>query len=523
MTISVAEEHDLLRLVERACQLDPTLPALIFDDGVIVTRERLWAELQSFAGYLETRIAPSERVAVMLGNRTEFMVTWLAVVACRGELVSMNPTAKSHDARHVLQDADVRYVVTDREHSDLFKELQVECPRVEEVLIVGDNEPGGLSAFRGEWSGRRDESASRDVTNVYYTSGTTGLPKGCMVDHEYWLNFIKLVLDAYSIRPNDRMLCCLQFFYNDPPWQLLMSLKARTSLIVMRRFSVSRYWDVVRQFDVTVLFGIASTAVLLLKAPKSEIDHDHRVRLAIQVGIPAALHQELVDRWNVPWVEGYGLTETGLIVAMPVDEAQKMIGSGSIGRPCDGVEIRVVDTEDHDVATGEVAQMIVRAPGLMRGYLNRTEATEEAFRGGWFHTGDLGRVDAEGYLYFGGRTKDIIRRSGENIAAAEVENVLRSHPKVVEAAAVPSPDPMRGEEVKVFVLLGPGESDVSVPAEEIVEFCQSRLARYKVPRFVEYRVGDFERTPSMRVKKQELDRTHDNQDRVWDREKALGW
>lgn len=523
MTTSAPPDHDILRLLERACELDPTLPALIFDDGVVVTRERLWAEVRSFAGYLETRLAPSDRVAVVLGNRSEFMVTWLAVVACRAELVSMNPTVMSHDARHILQDAGVRLVVTDREHGELFEQLQAECESVTEVLVVEDNEPGGLSAYRGEWSGRRGAGAPKDITNVYYTSGTTGPPKGCMVDHEYWLHFTELVLNAYSITPSDRMLCCLQFFYNDPPWQLLMSLKARTSLVVMRRFSVSRYWDVVRQFDVTVLFGIASTAVLLLKAPKTEMDHDHRVRLAVQVGIPAALHQELVDRWNVPWVEGYGLTETGLIVAMPVTDAHKMIGSGSIGRPCDGVEMRVVNAQDDDVATGEIGEMIARAPGLMRGYLNRPEATQEVFRGGWFHTGDLGRFDADGYLYFGGRTKDIIRRNGENIAAAEVENVLRSHPKVVEAAAVPSPDSLRGEEVKIFVLLGPGEDVVSLPPKEIVEFCRERLARYKVPRFVEYRVEDFERTPSMRVKKQELDRTHEDEDRVWDREKALGW
>jgi acyl-CoA synthetase (AMP-forming)/AMP-acid ligase II len=171
----------------------------------------------------------------------------------------------------------------------------------------------------------------------------------------------------------------------------------------------------------------------------------------------------------------------------------------------------------------EIGEMIFQAPGLMRGYLNRPDATQEIFRGGWFHSGDLGRMDERGFLYFQGRTKDIIRRSGENIAAAEVENVLRSHPKVVEAAAVPSPDDLRGEEVKVFVLLAPGESSATVTPMELVGFSESRLARYKVPRFVEYQTEDFERTPSMRVKKQVLDRSHDDESRVWDREKALGW
>jgi crotonobetaine/carnitine-CoA ligase len=132
-------------------------------------------------------------------------------------------------------------------------------------------------------------------------------------------------------------------------------------------------------------------------------------------------------------------------------------------------------------------------------------------------------MDEQGFIYFRGRTKDIIRRSGENIAAAEVENVLRSHPKVLEVAAIPSPDALRGEEVKVYILLTPGENTESVPPTELVKFSESQLARYKVPRFIEYRTEDFERTPSMRVKKQDLDRSHDDRDRVWDRERALGW
>jgi crotonobetaine/carnitine-CoA ligase len=519
----VVEDVDILRFVERACLRDPQLPVMIFEDGVVVTRERFWSDIESFAGYLESRVQPTEHVAVMLGNRSEFMVTWLATMACRAVLVSMNPTAKSHDARHILQDADVRLVIVDAEHAELFRGLQAECPSLQEIVVVEGDEPGGLSAYQGQWSGLRSADASHDITNVYYTSGTTGPPKGCMVDHEYWLHFSEVVMDAFEIGEKDRFLCCLQFFYNDPPWQLLVSLKARTSLVVMRRFSVSRYWDVVRNNDVTVLFGIASTAVLLLRAPLQPEDRHHKVRLAIQIGITSGLHRELVDRWKVPWVEGYGLTETGLLTVMPTELAEEMVGSGSIGRVCKGVAARVVDANDNDVAVNEIGEMIFQAPGLMRGYFNRPEATLEVLRGGWFHSGDLGRIDEQNFLYFQGRTKDIIRRGGENVAAAEVENVLRSHPKVVEAAAVPSPDDLRGEEVKVFVLLAPGESAFTITPSELVQFSESRLARYKVPRFVEYQTEDFERTPSMRVRKQDLDRSHDDESRVWDREKALGW
>jgi crotonobetaine/carnitine-CoA ligase len=144
------------------------------------------------------------------------------------------------------------------------------------------------------------------------------------------------------------------------------------------------------------------------------------VKLAVQVGVPAGLHQDLVERWGVPWVDAYGLTESGPVIAMPLEFAEEMIGSGSIGQPCPEVEVRVVDDQDHDVAAGEPGEILVRAPGLMRGYLNRPEATAEMMRGGWMHTGDIGRIDSRGFVYLQGRKKDIVRR------AARTSRRLRS-------------------------------------------------------------------------------------------------
>lgn len=514
--------RDLVELVRDACQVNPDTPALIFEDGVSVSRARLWAETESFAGYLSSRIEPGDRVAVMMPNRAEFMVTWLAVAACRGILVALNPAARRHDAGHVLRDSSARLAVVDAAHAELFAELQPACPDLAEVIVAADGEPGGLSAYTGPGLPGRPDEARGDLTNIFYTSGTTGPPKGCAVGHDYWVRFADLMAELFSITAADRMICCLQFFYNDPPWMLLLALRAGTSMVAMRRFSVSRYWRVVRDLDVTVLFGIASTASLLLKAPPSDDDLRHKVRLSIQVGIPAPLHQDLVDRWGVPWVEAYGLTETGVIVSMPVGQAGQMIGSGSIGLPCPGADVRIVGPDGTEAADGQPGEIVVRAPGLMRGYLNKPDETAATFRGGWLHTGDLGRRDAGGYLYFAGRIKDVIRRAGENIAAAEVETVLRSHPGVLEVAVVPVPDDLLGEEVKVHVLLGTGQSPESVPPGELVAFSAERLARYKVPRYVEYRVEDFDRTPSMRVKKETLDRSADP-GRVWDRSAELSW
>jgi crotonobetaine/carnitine-CoA ligase len=519
---STAPDRDLIEVVRDACRTDPDVPALIFEDGVSVSRRRLWAETESFAGYLGARIGPGDRVAVMMPNRAEFMIAWLAVAACRGILVALNPAARSHDAGHVLRDSAARIAVVDAAYSGLFAELQPDCPELTEIIVAAGEEPGGLSAYAGPGLPERPDEARGDLTNIFYTSGTTGPPKGCAVGHDYWIRFAGLMAEQFSFTAADRMICCLQFFYNDPPWMLLLALSAGTSMVAMRRFSVSRYWNVVRDHDVTVLFGIASTASLLLKAPASDDDTRHKVRLSIQVGIPAPLHQDLVDRWGVPWVEAYGLTETGVIVSMPLERAEQMIGSGSIGAPCPGAHVRVVGPDGIECSDDQPGEIVVRAPGLFRGYLNGPEATAETFRSGWLHTGDLGRRDAAGYLYFVGRIKDVIRRAGENIAAAEVETVLRSHPFVLEVAAVPVPDDVLGEEVKVHILLGNGHHPGSVPPAELIAFCAGRLARYKVPRYVEYRAEDFDRTPSMRVKKEGLDRSAEP-GRVWDRSAELSW
>jgi len=519
---SGVDATNLVDVLHRACVADPTAPAFLFEDGLKVSRGDLQQRVEAFAGYLSARINVGDRIAVMLGNRTEWMVSWFAAVGCRATVVSLNPAAQEHDAGHVLRDSGARLVVTDAEHAELFERLRESCPSIDEVLVTTDVEPDGLAAYTGDpvpLATLATQVDRRDVANVYYTSGTTGVPKGCTVDHDYWLRFVDLFQRLYGMRPDDRLICCLQFFYNDPPWHTLLSLSVGAPLVVMRRFSVSRFWDVVRDNEVSIVFGIASTANLLLKAPPDPRDRDHKVRFVIHVGIPADLHAQLVERWGVPWVEGYGLTETGLVVSMPLDKAAEMVGSGSIGLPAPEVEVVIAGADDEPLPAGEVGELLLRAPGLMTGYLNRPEATEETMRGGWLHTGDLARTDDAGYLYFQGRAKDIVRRGGENIAAAEVEQVLRGHEGVLEAAVIAAPDDLRGEEVHAIVVLveDAGATETSAPA--LAEFCAERLAKYKVPRYFSFRDSDFPRTPSMRVKKDEIRSTVPQ----WDREKELGW
>ncbi len=513
--------RDIVELAISACEAAPEVPLIIFEDGTQITRASFRAAVDRFASWLHQSIDPGDRVAIIMHNRIEYMVAWIAVAAKGGILVAVNHDAGRHDARHVLADSGARVALVDAGTHDLVAELQVELPDLERIVLVDGEEPEGLNPFQDPEAPGIEELRvdPATATNVYYTSGTTGPPKGCIVGHDYWIRFTQLYLDCYGMGPDDRILCCLQFFYNDPSWEFLASLQAGTTLVAMRRFSVSRFWNVVRDNKVTQLFSLASIPSLLLKAPPNpELDRTMGVRFGLHVGIPKDLHAEMVERWGFPWVEAYGMTETGIVTGVPVSEADRMIGSGSIGVPIPGAEIRLRDDYGEEVGHGQPGEIWMKAPGFFKGYLNQPEALVD----GWMQSGDVGRLDECGYLYFLGRKKDIIRRSGENVAAAEVEDVLRSHSRVLEAAVVPVPDDLRGEEVKAYVgLIDETKVDEVSPAELVVH-CRERLAKHKVPRYIEFRLEPFPRTPSMRVKKSALvAEARDPLAGVWDRDREM--
>ena len=520
---SAVHFESVVALVDRACRRASAQPAMIFEDGLVVTRQRLLDGVERFAGYLAARTTPGERIAVMLETRAESMIAQLAAVAARGVVVPVNPTAKAHDAGHVLRDSGAVIAIVSVENTDIIEGLRADLPALREIVVLREREPDGLAAY--EAAGDRVRLADcracpSDIATIHYTSGTTGPPKGCMLAHEWWLRLCDVHLRMTPHQPDDRLLCCVPFYYPDSLFLLLSLLHAGDALVVMRRFSASRFWQTVVDRRVTLLYLIASMPILLLKQPPSAREREHRLRAAVCLGVPADLHARLLDRFGVPFADTYGSTEAGWVTRMPWHQAATRIGSGSMGVAAPEVELRVVDDAERDVPVGQSGELLVRAPGLFAGYLNQPEATAAAMRGGWYRTGDLVRADAEGFYYFLGRKKDMVRRGGENIAAAEVEEVLRMHPKIRDAAVIAVPDEIRGEEVKAYVLLAEGCAADELPPEEIVAHCADRLAAFKVPRYVEYRSADFPRTPTMRVRKEDLKAAPDLTANTWDRERS---
>ncbi len=406
----------------------------------------------------------------MLDNRAEFPLVWLALMRLGAAIVPLNVRYRSADAAHVVADSGARLAVTSAEHLALLAPL-VETHDV--LDLVGD-----AAAFE------QGPVSADAIVNVQYTSGTTGRPKGCLLSHRYWTTLGRSMLEEFPrIADDDVLLTAQPFHYIDPQWNVVTALMAGAHLVVLDGFHPSTFWERVRAHEVTYFYCLASMPTLLLKMPADPLDRAHRVRAIQCSAIPPTRHALLEERWGVGWYEAFGMTETGADIRVSAAEHDALVGTGCLGRPAAHREVRVVD-----------GQLWLRGPGMMDGYLGHPSPFDDE---GWFPTGDLARLDDDGRVYLQGRLKDMIRRSGENIAAHEVEEVLAGHPGVRLAAVVGVPDEIRGEEVKAYVV-APG-----VDAAELEAWCGERLAAFKVPRLWEFR-DDLPLTASHRVEKAKL-------------------
>ena len=472
----MADGTTLVDLLDRAATDHPQRPAWTFDlpEG---GRRLSYADVAErtrrlAAGLAERGVGPGDRVGVMLGNTPEMPLTWLALMRLGAAMVPLNPRYRRDDVAHVLTDAAVRLVVARPQHHELLTSY---------AAVVGPDEL--------ESPGAEDVPAPtptpETVVNVQYTSGTTGRPKGCLLDHAYWTTLGGSMLTEHPHLTSDDVLLTAQpFHYVDPQWNVVAALMAGAHLVVLDGFHPSTFWSKVREHEVTYFYCLASMPVLLLKMPPDAADRDHRVRAVQCSAIPPALHAALEERWGVPWTEAFGMTETGADIRVSAEEHAELVGSGSLGRPAAHREARI----------DEAGQLWLRGPGMMQGYLGHPSPFDED---GWFPTGDLARTDESGRLYLAGRLKDMIRRSGENVAAVEVEEVLLAHPAVHLAAVIGVPDEVRGEEVAAYVV-APEAS-----AEELSAWCAERLAGFKVPSIWRFR-DDLPLTASLRVEKAAL-------------------
>lgn len=476
-------------------------------DGIEFT----YAQVKREAERLRERYAAAgfghgHRVALLCGQRPEYWFHLLALNALGCSLVPVNPDYRHDEMLYQMDhsEADLA-VVIDSRRGDMER---VAAERAKPLPIVSfENFPERLPR-PGPAPKTGAPGADTEVA-LLYTSGTTGRPKACIETNFYFLNSGRHYLGmggALTIREGDRLINPLPLFHmNALVVSGMAMMLSGGCLILPDRFHPRRWWRDVIETRATILHYLGVMPPLLLNQPASADDRAHRVRFGLGAGVEPELHRVFEERFGLPLVEVWGMTETGRIFADNFEP--RKIDTRAFGRPSGGMLARVVDQQDRDVAVGEPGQLLVRDAGpdprrgFFAGYLKNEAATEEAWRGGWFHTGDVVRQDETGMLYFVDRMKNIIRRSGENIAAAEVEACLQAHPDVAQVAVIAVKDEIREEEVMACVVPMPGAPRDVAQAERLFAWCFERLAYYKAPGWLVF-LGALPTTGTQKVQKQ---------------------
>lgn len=491
------EFRTLVDALREAARRWPDRAAWTFDPGERLTFAGVARLTAGYARALGERgVRRGDRVAVMLGNEPAFPLTWLALSTLGAAMVPVNTKYQTEDAGHVLRASGAAVIVAGAAFEPLLRQVRPDVPGLRTVLPAAE-----VAAAAREVSGDvalADGPGPGDIANVQFTSGTTGRPKGCLLPHRYWTQLADgLVTEFPYLTARDVMLTAQPFHYIDPQWNVAASLLSGAELVILDGFHPSSFWTKVREHRVTYFYCLGAMPTLLLRMPPDPADRDHAVRAVQCSAIPPALHRELEERWGVPWYETFGMTETGADLRVTDRDHDELVGTGCLGLPAGGRRARIVDAAGQPVPAGQIGEITLAGPGMMDGYLDDPEATARVMRDGWFHTGDLGRMDERGRGYHTGRLKDMIRRGGENISAREVEEVLLTHPAIRLVAVVSVPDEIRGEEAKAYYA-GDG-----VEPDTLAEYCRARLAAFKVPRFWQP-APDLPRTDSERVAKSRL-------------------
>ncbi len=440
------------------------------------------------ARYREAGYGPGLRVALLLENRPDFHLHWWALNALGCGIVPVNPAWRRDEMTYLIEHSEAALAVSVPERlADVEEAVRATGTAVPVVdtadLPVRLPAPLGGAAAGGA-PGIDTEAA------LLYTSGTTGRPKGCVLDNRYFLNAARWYREAGGLMTLadgcERLLNPLPLHHANALAIGSMAMLSAAGCIVMAdRFHPRSWWADVAASKATIIHYLGIMPPLLLGLPQAPEDRAHAVRFGAGAGIDPRHHAAFEERFGFPLIEGWGMTE----VAMPTwaSVEPRRTCTRAFGRPLSGCEVRVVDDEEREVPPGVPGELTLRmsgaepAHGLFSGYLKDPQATAEAWRGGWFHTGDTVTRAEDGMLCFVDRKKNIVRRSGENIAAAEVEGVLQDDARVAQAAVIAVPDALRQEEVMACVVPAPGTGRDRAAAEALQDLCLARLAYYKAP------------------------------------------
>jgi long-chain acyl-CoA synthetase len=482
-------------LVRRNAELYPDTPFLDFYDE-IVTYGDLERRTNAFASYLlEAGVGRGDVVSYMLGNSPAVFDVLLGTQKIGAIGGPISCWWQANEVQYLINDSRAKLLLVDPEYVPIAAQIADRTPSLERILVNAptpvelgrphDRLPQVLAAHSTE-APRVEPPRPEETAALMYTSGTTGEPKGVMLSHRGVLAGARLKTGRIPIAPADRALCVLPLFHSGGLNDLAFpSMHGAATIVLRRNFSASEFWDCVERYRINAFYIVPTMWNILLRATESSTVDTSSLRFGISgaAPIPPEQLEECKQRFGVPILEGYGLTESSGGIAANTLERSKY---GSVGLPFEGLDLQVFDPDEKSLPAGQIGEIVVRGEVLMQGYLGRPEATAETIVDGWLHTGDLGYLDGDGFLFIADRKKEMIIRGGVNVYPKEVENVIAEHPAVAAVAVLPEAHDKYGQVAKACVVRVRGER---LEADELRDFCAGRLAEYKVPEAFVFRAS----------------------------------
>lgn len=479
-------------------------------EGVEITYAEAAGEVERLKSvYQKYGFSHGNRVAFLLENRPDYLLHLLAANALGVSCVPINPDYLHDEMCYLLDHSEVDLVVTIEARA---KDVQAAASERSRPLPVVAFEKFGSPMPRprpAPYAGK--PPALMSEVSLLYTSGTTGRPKGCILTNDYFLTAGRTYTELGGVATiregEERVYNPLPLFHmNAGAVTFTCMILTGGCLVIPDRFHPTTWWQEIAETRATVIHYLGVVPPLLLNQPERDLDRAHHVRFGVGAGVEPELHEVFEKRFGFPLVEVWGMTETGRIYADSIEPRQ--IHTRAFGRPGE-MQARVVDETGEDVPVGSDGELLVNCVGddprrgFFAGYLKNEEATEEAWKGGWFHTGDTVRQDESGMIYFVDRKKNIIRRSGENIAAAEVEAVLQAHNDVAKVAVISVKDELREEEVMACIVLMDDVGATEEKAREIFDYSNDALAYFKTPGWILF-LDDLPTTGTQKIQKTKI-------------------
>lgn len=510
-------------IVEHRATLTPKERFVKFEHGSL-TYEDFHKEGNRVANFMtKFGLVKGNTCAVMLPNSREFLVTWLGLTRIGVIEVPINVAFRGDLLAYILNKSECQVLVISSQWIDRVEALKDELLYLRHVIVVGDDSKKTVEKIN--WHSFQElislaSEASVDVeikpsdpSLILFTSGTTGPSKGAILTHRANFSLAATACDLMDYSPTDRLFTVFPLYHVNARYTtILAALVADCDVVMHNRFSASKFWDICRDENITSFTYMGSLLTILMKQPERDNDADNPVRQIQGAPVPLEIYEDFEKRFNIKITEAYGSTEVGVATVNRAETFRK----GSCGKAVPIYEVEIHDENGNCCPVGETGEIVIRPkePWVMfSGYYGMAEETVKSWQNLWFHTGDRGSMDEDGYFYFVDRKKDVVRRRGENISSYEIERVINNHPKVLESAIVGVPSELSEEEVLAVVIVKEGEE---LSPEELLNFCQSRMAHFAVPRYIRF-TKELPRTPSQRVEKYKL-RAGGVTPETWDRE-----